>query len=307
MITYVIGALVAFAQGPSRDSLLADGIRLAALQPAAALLRFARILAVDSTDVEANWRVAIARSDLAEQLVSSTDRLRRDSLLGSAQREAGRAVRLDPANARALFALGLVLANTALTRGLKARVRLAVEIRDLALRALAADATLDGAHHLLGRWNYEVMKLSGFERFIARNLLGAGGLGEASWAEARRHLERAVALDSTRIYHRLDLARIYLARKELPAARAQLRRIGELPIRVAADSTLRREASELLRGLPVISLYRLDPPLDLALGAPAQVLPLVARQLTGLFQFAPQPAAGHMARGRRQEERRRGP
>jgi len=256
---------------------LAEGVRLAPLQPAAALLRFETILAPDSTDVVANWRAAIARSDLAEQFGGTQARSRRDSLLEQAEVEARRAVRLDPANARAMFALGLVLGNTALSRGFKDRVRMAGEIRDLALRALAADSTLDGAHHLLGRWNYEVMKLSGFERFIARTILGGGGLGKASWKEARLHLERAVALDSTRIYHRLDLARIYLARKDVPAARSQLRRIGELPIRVAADTALRREATELLRSLPAVSLDRLHLPLDLGLGAPAQVFPLIVR------------------------------
>lgn len=286
MIKYVIGIFCA-VQAPPRDSLLAEGVRLAAMQPAAALLRFERILSRDSTDVEANWRAAIARNDLAEQLEGKEARTRRDSLLQAAELEGRRAVRLDSSSARALFALGLVLGNTALTRGLKPRIRMAVEIRELALRSLAADSALDGAHHLLGRWNYEVMRLSGFERFIARSILGGGVLGKASWNEAQVQLERAVALDSTRIYHRLDLARIYLARKNVPAARSQLQRIAALPIRVAADTTLRREAAQLLQSLPVISLDRLHPPLDLALGPPAQVFPLVARQLPGMLQLTP--------------------
>jgi len=181
-----------------------------------------------------------------------------------------------------------------------------VEIRALALRSLAADSLLDGAHHLLGRWNYEVMKLSGFQRFIARTILGGGVMGEASWDEARHELERAVALDSTRIYHRFDLARVYLARREVPAARAQLRRIGELPVREAADTTLRREAAELLRSLPVVSLRRLGPPFDLAFGPLAQVFPLVAGQLPGMLQLALEPPPGDVAGGRRQQQRRRG-
>jgi len=255
MIRYALLGILAGFQAPSRDSLLAEGVRLAALQPAAALRRFEAILAADSTDVAANWRAAIARSDLAEQRAAPAERGARDSLLAAAQQAARRAVRLAPGNPSALFALGLVLGNTALTRGLKQRVRLAVEIRDLALRALAADSLHDGAHHLLGRWNYEVMRLSGVERFVARNLLGGATFGKASWAEAQRELERAVMLDSTRIYHRLDLARVYLARHDLEPARAQLRRIGVLPARLAADTTLRRQAAELLGTLPVVPLH----------------------------------------------------
>jgi tetratricopeptide (TPR) repeat protein len=246
VITYALVVLLAAAQAASRDSLLAQGDRLAALEPASALIRFEAILASDSTDVGANWRAALALNDLALPLGRKDARPRRDSLLARAQERARRAVRLAPGNARALFALGLVLGNTALSRGIRGRVRLAGEIRELALRAIAADSALDGPHHLLGRWNYEVLQLSGFERFIARSLLGGGVLGEASWPEARRELEQAVALDSTRIYHRLDLARVYLARKDTRAAESQLQEIGRLPVRVAADSTYRREARELL-------------------------------------------------------------
>lgn len=249
MITYVVGVVLAVAQAPSRDALLAEGIQLAAMEPAVALTRFEAILAHDSTDVAANWRAAIALNDVAEPLMARSDRPRRDSLLARAQELARRSVRLAPAEARTHFALGLVLGNTALTRGLKERVRLAVEIHELALRAIALDSTLDGPHHLLGRWHHEVMKLSGFERFIARSLLGGGAFRKASWAEAQRQLELAVALDSGRIYHRLELARVYLARKQTTAALGELHAIDRLADRVAADSGYRRGARELLARL----------------------------------------------------------
>jgi tetratricopeptide (TPR) repeat protein len=249
MITYAFAALLASLQSSPRDSLLAEGIRLAPMQPAEALARFEAVLARDSADVAANWRAAIALNDMAQPLRTPADRSRRDSLYARAEQYARRAVRLDSANARCLFSLGLVLGNAALTRGVKQRVRMATEIRGLALKALAADSTHDGAHHLLGRWNYEVLTLSGFERFFAKSFLGGAVFKEASWAEAERELERAVALDSNRIFHRLDLARVYVARKELPEARSQLERIAGLPIRFAADTTYRREAGELLVNL----------------------------------------------------------
>ena len=213
------------------------------MEPGAALVRFETVLARDSVDLEANWRAAIALTDLAEPLGA---RSRKDSLLLQAERYARRAVRLAPENARTQFTLGLVLGNRALTRGLKDRVRNAVEIHQLARQAIAADSSLDGAHHLLGRWNYEVMRLSGFERFVARHLLGGGTLSQASWEEAQRELERAVELDPTRLYHRLDLARVHLARRNREAADSLLRSIRELPDRVAADSMYRRQAGELL-------------------------------------------------------------
>lgn len=248
-ITYAFTAILALVQGPSADSLMAEGARLAPMEPAAALVRFETVLALDSLSVPANWRAANALSDMSLPLTRKADRPRRDSLLARGQEDARRAVRLAPTDAHALFALGLVLGNTALTRGGKEKVRMATEIHSLALRAIAADSSHDGALHLLGRWNYEIMKLSGIERFIAKSILGGGVFGQASWQEARRDLERAVALDPDRIYHRLDLARILSARNETAAARSELRRIAGLPNRVAADSTYRREAAELLARL----------------------------------------------------------
>ena len=247
--TYALAVVLAATQLTSRDSLLGEGVRLSAMEPEKALERFEVLLRADSLDVEANWRAAIARSDMALPLREKSSRLRRDSLLGQAQTEARRAVRLAPDNVSALFALGMVLGNTALTRGIRDKVRMSNEIRSLALRAVAADSGHDGAQHLLGRWHYEVMRLSGVERFIAKSFLGGEEFGKASWREAQRRLERAVALAPDRIYHRLVLARILVARKEKAAAAAELRRIGELSDKVAADSTYRREAGEMLQKL----------------------------------------------------------
>ena len=247
MIRYAFALVTALPQVASRDSLLAEGIRLAAMQPAAALTRFESLLSADSTDVTAGRLAAVALNDMAQELLDPAARPRRDSLYARAERDARRAVRLAPNSAPVLFALGLVLGNEALGRGAKERIRMAVEVRGLALLALAADSMHDGAHHLLGRWHYEVRKLSGFERFMARNLLGGRVLGEASWDEARRHLERAVALDPARLYHRLDLARVALATRDTATAVRELQKVLDLPPRVLADARYRADAEALLR------------------------------------------------------------
>jgi hypothetical protein len=251
----LIGCLVWGAAGPAtgqspeartlRDSLLAEAIGLSALEPAEAARRFERLAVRDSLDGEAHWRAAIAWSESAAALTTKPERPRRDSLNARAEVLARRALALDSAGAQPAFALGLVLGNTALTKGIKARVRMAVEVRALALRALAADSTHDGAHHLLGRWHAEVRRLSGFERLIAKTVLGGGVFGDASWASARAHLERAVALDSTRIFHRLDLAAVCMDLEDFACAETELRRVAELPERVAMDPAYKREGARL--------------------------------------------------------------
>lgn len=238
------------AQAAVRDSLMAAGIRLADLEPGEAARRFQALAGRDSLDAEAHWRAAIALNDAAKLLDTRAGQKRRDSLYSRALEHGRRALALDSAGVWPGFALGVVLGNVALTRGLKERVRMAVEIRELALRAIAADSTHDGAHHLLGRWHAEVRRLSGLKRMIAKSILGGGVFGKASWSEARAHLERAVALDPARIFHRLDLGKICLDLGDLACAAAAFRSAGELPARYAIDPQYQREAAGLLARIP---------------------------------------------------------
>src|SRR5258706_11528854 len=76
-VTYVLLAVLASAQSSARDSLMAEGIRLAPMQPAAALARFETVLAADSADVAANWRAGIALNDVAQPLRTRAERDRR--------------------------------------------------------------------------------------------------------------------------------------------------------------------------------------------------------------------------------------
>jgi hypothetical protein len=131
--------------------------------------------------------------------------------------------------------------------GKKERIRRARIIRDEARRTLALDPRHDGAYHILGRWNAEIMRLSGLSRFFAKTMLGGGIFGEASWEGAISNMERAVALDPGRLYHRLELAEIYVDRKRYDDARAQLAEIEALPDREIMDSVYRREAVALAR------------------------------------------------------------
>ncbi len=107
------------------------------------------------------------------------------------------------------FAVARALGRQALSVGGKKRIQFAKEVRAEALAALSNDPNHAGALHVMGVWNAEVMRLSGIERFIARNLLGGGILGTASWREAVRYMEESVAVEPKRIVHHLDLGKVY--------------------------------------------------------------------------------------------------
>lgn len=237
-----------FAQGP------ADHVALGVTADAAhdirtALQHYQAALDQDSTNYEANWRGAMVLLTLGEQIPGSSKNPERDSLYALAEKYANRAVRSDPAGADGHFALAAAIGRASINLGKKDRIRRAAVIRREAMRTLALNATHDGAYHILGRWNAEIMRTSGISRFFAKNFLGAGVFNQASWAKAIYNMEKAVELDSGRIYHRLELAEIYADRNRVKDAEAQLGLIDSLPVREVMDSAYKREAAALRRKL----------------------------------------------------------
>lgn len=242
-------ALASPAAAQSAGEHLARGDSLsAALAPQAALSEFQQALALDWTSYPALWKAAEAAIDVAKQLADEV-RPRRDSLYLVARAYAEAAIRVDSLGANGHFELAQALGRYARTRGGRERVRYGRFIYDEAARALALNPRHDGAHHLLGAWHAEVRRLSGVTRFLAQTLFGAGFLSRASWDSATAHLERAVELRPDFIYHRLELAQVYLDRHRDGAAREQLQRIGSLPVQDVMDPSYREEAARLLAAL----------------------------------------------------------
>jgi tetratricopeptide (TPR) repeat protein len=248
----VTALLMALAAGPLAAQTARDHVALgnAAMQVhdlRTALAHYDAALALDSAGYEANWRAAIALLDQGELIADSVKSPARDSLYARAERLARRAVAADSLGADGHFALAAAVGRASLTMGKKDRIRRARVIRDEAQRAIELNPRHDGAYHILGRWNAEIMRLSGLSRFFAKNLLGAGIFSEASWEGAVSNMERAVALDPGRLYHRLELAQIYVDRKRYDDARAELAQLEALPDREIMDSVYRRQGAELAK------------------------------------------------------------
>lgn len=213
-----------------------------------ALQHFQAALDQDSMNYQANWRGAMTLLTLAEQLPGKSNP-ERDSLYVLAEHYARRAVTSDPAGADGHFALAASVGSASLTKGQRARIRSAATVRTEAMRTLALNPKHDGAYHVLGRWNAEIMRISGLSRFFAKNFLGAGVFNQASWARAIYNMEKAVELDPGRIYHHLELAEIYADRKRYRDANTQLQLIDSLPQRETMDSVYKSQAAALRRRL----------------------------------------------------------
>jgi hypothetical protein len=227
------------------DPLAAAIAAFEARDPGAALALFREAIARDSLGYEPNWRIALTLITLGQRIPDSKSNATRDSMYAEAERRARTAVKADTTRADGWFVLANALGRTALTRPPQVRLKMARAIRTAAIRAITLDRSHDGAYHVLGRWHAEIMRLPGIERFFARRVLGAKIFDEASWDEATVNLERAVALDTTRIVHRLDLAEVYADRKRYAQARAQLDTLAAMPEREYLDPQFKEEAAKL--------------------------------------------------------------
>ena len=219
------------------------------LEPAAALAAYERALALDATLHDPWWKAARSQVDVAKQITGDGDSVTgvRDSMYSVARDYAERAIAADSTGANGWFALALALGQLSRTKGGNERIRFAREIYEACARGLRLDSAHSGLHHILGGWHAEVRRLSGFTRFIAKTIMGAGFLGKGSWDSAVAHLERSVALDPDYLFHRLELAAVYVDVQRYADAREQLHRIAGLPpTSDVMDPVYKEEAAALL-------------------------------------------------------------
>ena len=173
----------------------------------------------------------------------------RKTLYKNAEQYARRAVAANPNDAEGHFQLARAIGRNALTMGARDRIKYAGEVRQQALDALKANPKHAGAVHVMGVWNAEVMRLNGLSRMIAKNFLGGKVFGEASWDNAIKYLEEAVALEPNRITHRLDLAGVYVDRDMKSKAIEHYEWIVKAPATDFNDAKYKELAAERLKDL----------------------------------------------------------
>ncbi|MGH7720730.1 MAG: tetratricopeptide repeat protein, partial [Gemmatimonadaceae bacterium] len=195
---------------------------------------------------EALWKTSRQNADLAEY---EPDADKRKRMYATAEALARRAVAVNPGDAEAHFHLARALGRVALSLGVRDRIKYAGDVRTQALEALRLQPDHPGALHVLGVWNAEVMRLSGVSRWMARNFLGGSVFREASWENAERYLEKAVEVDPDRVVHSLDLAEVYLDRKQQDKAREQLQRVLDGRIVDYNDRHYKEKATRMLERL----------------------------------------------------------
>lgn len=212
----------------------------------AALEHFRQALQLDSLNYEANWKAARELTDMGK-LMPDQQKARRDTVYAEGLALARRAVRVDSNGADAHYMVAVAAGRVALTKSARERVRSARLVRDEALRAIQLDPQHDGAMHVMGRWNAEIMRLPGLVKFFAKTFLGASIFNEASWDGAVRYFSDAIHFNDQNIYHHLDLAEALIDADREAEARPHLERVAQLPLGCdAGDPTYKEQAAALL-------------------------------------------------------------
>ena len=246
----VVAAALLAARGASAQGTAADHIRIgdrehAAHKAASAYKHYEMAVAIDSNSYEAQWKASRNAVEAGEVASGAQQR----TLYRAAERHARRAVQINPRDAEGHVGLARALGRTALAVGKRERVKYAGEVREHALEALKYDPRHAGALHIMGVWNAEIMRLSGVTRFMAKNFLGGQVFDSASWKDAVRYMEQAVAVEPNRLIHRIDLAEIYADAGDKAKARAAFQHVVNAPAVQPADAKYKQQAAQALRSL----------------------------------------------------------
>jgi hypothetical protein len=246
---FVISALFAAVSANAQTALnhvaLGDH-EFSALNASAALRHYKEALDAEPGNYEALWKAARSAVDLASYDLSGG---KQTQMFADAELYARRAVAANPNDAEGHFHLARALGKRALSLGAKQKIKYATDVRAQALDCLKLSPKHAGCLHVMGVWNAEVMRLTGFMRMIARNLLGGQVFGSASWAEAQRYMEESVAAEPNRIAHHLDLAAIYKDRNNKAKARTEYQAVIDLPVADYNDRHYKAEAAAALKSL----------------------------------------------------------
>ncbi len=160
---------------------------------------------------------------------------------------ARRSFELEPTNAVYALSLAICHGHLAVAGDVRTKVEMSRLIKDEAEGALKLDPNYAWAHHLLGRWHYEVASLNGVERFLAKLLYG--GIPPASVSEGIDHLKRATELEPAELNHWLELGFAYQAAGRKDAARTAWQHGLAMPDRGKHDPGARQRARAALEAL----------------------------------------------------------
>jgi tetratricopeptide (TPR) repeat protein len=213
----------------------------AAFKPQEALKLYLQAEKLRPDDPVILQKVARQYSDSTEQL---DDRNQKKAYAEKALAYSKRAVELAPNNPVNVLSVAISYGKMALFSGTREKIEYSRGIKEQAEKALELDPNYAWAHHVLGRWNYEVAALGSGKKFVVN--LFFGGLPEGTYAEAVKHLERSIELDPDNLIHHLELGFALWKSGDRDRAREQFRVGLAMPETTINDAPAKKRARAAL-------------------------------------------------------------
>jgi tetratricopeptide (TPR) repeat protein len=217
-----------------------DAERLEVTNQEEAFKRYQDILKVQPLNVNALCKCSELCSTIGHRQATKTAQV---NYFKAGRHFAQIALRLEPNNSEANFAMCLAMGRIALISSGREKVEAVNEIKRYAEISLKNDPNNFKPYHALGKWHYEVSNLNGIERTAARLLYG--GLPPASLQQSIFYYEKSRQLNPDFNLNYLELARCYHRNNQDPKAVEMLNKLMAMPVKTQDDIRVKEEAAKL--------------------------------------------------------------
>lgn len=184
----------------------------------------------------------------SDQVPDQTTDAARRQFAENGLKYASRSFELEPTNAVYVLSMAICHGHLAMVSDARTKVEYSRRIKQEAERALQLDPNYAWAHHILGRWHYEVAELGLTARFFAKLLYG--GIPPATVEAGVTHLRRATEIEPGELNHWIYLGAAYAAAGSKAEARQSWEHGLAMPVRSKHDATsmkLARDGLKLLK------------------------------------------------------------
>ena len=233
------------ARGETAPELIKQGdVYYDRLEPAEALKYYLPAEKLDPKNAELLVKISRQYRHLMSDAKSKDEKLR---LGRTALDYSRRAVALSPGDSEAQLSVAITYGKIMPLVGNKERVESSRTIKNAAEKVVKLDPRNDLGWHVLGRWNLVVAEVGGVKKALAEVVYGK--LPPATFQEAERCFEKAIALNPNRLMHYIELGRTYAQMDRKEEARKYLTKGLSMRNTEKDDPETKEKGREILKKL----------------------------------------------------------
>jgi tetratricopeptide (TPR) repeat protein len=210
-----------------------------------ALEKYKLVIGLEPSNLKALVRASELNASIGgRQLDKNTKRLYFETSLAFAKK----AFDTDPNNADANYVMGMAAGKmTDVESENKKIVAFVKDAKSYNEKAIFLNPKHAKATYSIGKWNYEMVNLSGIKKIAVK--LFYGGLPNGDLDSAITYFEKCRLLDPYFAINYLDLAKAYRDNHRPTQAIEILNKLVKLPIRTGDDVTIKAEGAKMLNDI----------------------------------------------------------